>query len=173
MISNTFAFSRKIPSSYYRSIVFEYKYKRAFKGKNTFSEFRKGFNLTNRDAKLWSEMNQTKVFSKIILVKSSRSNFIFLPVFYLIMCLMKDPNFFEKIAILKIWELVSFWGVKTHFGKIPLKWSIFRHEKIIFLQYGSLIVIDLTIWSLYGIYMIFWSFFGTMTYPKDNFCFQD
>ena len=42
---------------------------------------------------------------------------IFSPVFYPIMCLMKSPKNFEKIAILKIWQLVSFWGVKTHFGE--------------------------------------------------------
>jgi phage anti-repressor protein len=33
---------------------------------------------------------------------------------------MKAKKNFEKIAILKAQELVSFWGVKTHFGKIPL-----------------------------------------------------
>ena len=32
---------------------------------------------------------------------------------------MKSPKNFEKIAILKIGELVSFWGGKTHFGKTP------------------------------------------------------
>ena len=57
--------------------------------------------------------------------------------------------------ILKIWELVSFWGVKTNFGKYP--WNE-AYEKIKFLQYGSLIVIVRTKWSLYGICMIFWSF---------------
>ena len=35
---------------------------------------------------------------------------------------------FFKMAILKIRELVSFWGGKTHFGKTPLKWCIFRHD---------------------------------------------
>ena len=54
-------------------------------------------------------------------MKRSENNFIFLPAFYLIMCLMKAQKNFEKIAILKIWELVSFWGVKIHFGKLPLK----------------------------------------------------
>ena len=29
---------------------------------------------------------------------------------------MKSPKNFEKITVLKIWELVFFWGVKTHFG---------------------------------------------------------
>ena len=53
-------------------------------------------------------MKMTKVYSKNLLMKSSRNNFIFLPVFYLIMCLMKASRNFEKIAILKILELVSF-----------------------------------------------------------------
>ena len=47
-------------------------------------------------------MNVTKVISKKSLVKSSENDFIFVPVFYLIMCRMKAPIFFEKIAILKI-----------------------------------------------------------------------
>ena len=33
------------------------------------------------------------------------------------MCLMKSSKNFEKIAILKIWQLISFWGVKVHFGE--------------------------------------------------------
>ena len=61
-------------------------------------------------------------------MKISRNNFIFLLAFYLIMCLMKAPKNFEKIAILKTQELVSFWGVNTHLGKLALKWCIFRHE---------------------------------------------
>ena len=68
-------------------------------------------------------------------MKSSKKNFIFLLVFYLVMCLMKAPKNYEKIAILKTQELVSFWGIKTHFGKIALKWCIFRHKKIDFNQY--------------------------------------
>ena len=43
---------------------------------------------------------------------------------------MKAKKNFEKKAILKRLGLVSFWGIKTHFGKIPLKWCIFRLEKI-------------------------------------------
>ena len=58
---------------------------------------------------------------KNVSMKRSENNFIFLPAFYLIMCLMKAQKNFEKIAILKIWELVSFWGVKIHSGKLPLK----------------------------------------------------
>ena len=66
------------------------------------------------------------------LVKSSENCFILVPVFYLIMCLMKALKNFEKIAILKIWELVSLGGGKTHFGKLALKWCIFRHEEFFF-----------------------------------------
>ena len=62
-------------------------------------------------------MKMTKVFSKISLIKSSKMDFIILPAFYLIMWLMKLPKNFEKIAILKIGELVSFLGVKIQFGK--------------------------------------------------------
>ena len=68
-------------------------------------------------ARLWFEINQTKVLSIFSLVESSKKYFIFLPAFYPIMCLMKSPKNFGKIAILKIWRMVSFWGDKTHFGK--------------------------------------------------------
>ena len=73
--------------------------------------------------------NLTQLYSKNWLVKSSEYGFIFLLAFYLIMCLMEAKKNFEKIAILKTRELVSFYGVKTHFGQIALKWCIFRHEK--------------------------------------------
>ena len=81
---------------------------------------------------LWVHINATKVIPKKLLVKSSENGFILVPAFYLIMCLMKAPKNFEKIAILKIWELVSLGGGKTHFGKLALKWCIFRHEEIFF-----------------------------------------
>ena len=45
---------------------------------------------------------------KKILEKNSENDFIFVPAFYLIVCLMKASKNFEKIAILKILELVSF-----------------------------------------------------------------
>ena len=84
--------------------------------------------IKSSKSKLWFEMKSTKLYSKMLLVKSSENNFIFLPAFYLIMCLMNAPKNFEKIAILKTQELDSFWGVKTHFGKLALKWCSFRHE---------------------------------------------
>ena len=46
-------------------------------------------------------------------------------------------------------------------------------KKIILYQYGSLIVFVLIKCSLHSIYMIFWSFFGTIRYPNDNFCFKE
>ena len=53
------------------------------------------------------ETKSTKVYSKMLLMKSSANSFIFLPVFYLIiMWTMKAPKNFGKIYILKIWELV-------------------------------------------------------------------
>ena len=67
---------------------------------------------------------------KILLMKSSEIVFIFLPAFYLIIWLMTSPKNFEKIFILKICQLVFFWGVKIYFGKFLLKWCIFRDGKI-------------------------------------------
>ena len=52
--------------------------------------------------KLCFETKMTKVSSKNLLRKNAKNIFIFLPVFYLIMCLMKAPKNFGKIAILKI-----------------------------------------------------------------------
>ena len=78
---------------------------------------------------LWVYSKKTKVISKNFLVKSSENIFIFSVAFNLVMCLMKPPKNFEKIVILKTRELVSFEGVKTHFGKLSLKWCIFKYEK--------------------------------------------
>ena len=52
--------------------------------------------------KLYFETKSTKLYSKMLLVKSSENNFVFLPVFYLIMWLMKALKNFGKIAILKM-----------------------------------------------------------------------
>ena len=51
--------------------------------------------------------NRNQLYSKILLVKGSENNFNFLPVFYLIMWLMKVSKNFGKIAILKILKLIS------------------------------------------------------------------
>ena len=90
----------------------------------------------------------TKVFSKILLMKSSGSNFIFLPVFYLIMWVMKALKNFGKLTILKIWELICLGGLKTHFGKLALKWCIFRHEKKCFNWYYVVAFDPIKIWTL-------------------------
>ena len=68
------------------------------------------------------------LLSYFLFSKKFRKCFILLPAFYLIMWLMKLPKFFEKMAILKIGELVFFWDVKTDFGKkkhhLPLKYWV-------------------------------------------------
>ena len=59
-------------------------------------------------------------FIQKLLIKSSRNNFIFLLVVYLLMCLMKATKIFENMRADFI--------VKTHSGKLALKCCIFRHE---------------------------------------------
>ena len=98
--------------------------------------------------KLCFEMKMTKVYSKNLLMKSSKNNSIFLLVFSLIMCFMKTPKNFGKIAILKIWELISLRGLKTHFGKLALKWCIFRHEKKCFKWYYFIAFDPIKSWTL-------------------------
>ena len=78
-------------------------------------ELRRGLSI------FWCIKKQTKVYSNFLFIKSWRNNFIFLPVLYLVMSLMKAQKNFGKIATLKKWELVSLVGAKTHFGKIDLK----------------------------------------------------
>ena len=85
-------------------------------------------------SKVWKLKNGTNLNSIFCLIKSSEIVFIFLPAFYLIIWLMASPKNFEKIAILKIWQLVFFWGVKIYFGKLLLKWCIFSHGKNWFSQ---------------------------------------
>ena len=65
-------------------------------------------------------------------MKSSEIVFIILPAFYLILWLMKAQKIFFELAILKSQELVSFWGGKTHFGKLALKWCTFHHDQKLF-----------------------------------------
>ena len=68
-------------------------------------------------------------------------NFICLPAFHLIMCLMKSPKNFEKIAILKKWQLISFWGVKIHFNE---KYAWFAIEILIHVSKSCLLYM---LWS--------------------------
>ena len=80
--------------------------------------------------KLQSESVQKRQRNlKKILAKSSENDFIFSAAFYLIFCLMKDPKNIKKVVSLKSQQLVSFRGVKTHFGKLAVKLCIIRHEK--------------------------------------------
>ena len=65
----------------------------------------------------WAAKKVTIFNSIIYLVKTSENGLFF----YLNVWLMKSPKNFEKIVILKVWELISLSGVKTHFGEIPLK----------------------------------------------------
>ena len=76
--------------------------------------------LTHVSTKLCFETKSTKLYTKMLLVKRSENNFVFSPVFYLIMWLMKASKSFGKMTILKIWELIFLGGVKTHFGKLMM-----------------------------------------------------
>ena len=52
-----------------------------------------------------------------------RNNFIFLSAFSMIVRAMTATESFEKIPILKIWQLVFFWGIKTYLmWKYILNW---------------------------------------------------
>ena len=79
-------------------------------------------------------------------------------------------------------EIIKEFGKNSHFenmtaGSLLKLTSVFHPwndtfsdmEKIDFHRYCPLIVIVLAKCSLYCIWMIFWSFLGTMTYTKDNF----
>ena len=75
-------------------------------------------NFSNVKCKVSKDLAAKKVtiFNLIVhLVKTSENILFFFPAFYLVMWLMISPKNFEKIAILKIWELISL------FGEIPLK----------------------------------------------------
>ena len=104
-------------------------------------------------------------------MKSCKSYLFFSSAFYPIMCLMKSPKNFKTIAILKIWQLVSFWGVKTHFGEIhPWKDAFSGVKFFIFTSIAYLIVMVLT--RLYSVIYLF-KFSGTITYLRDNFYFYE
>jgi hypothetical protein len=83
-----------------------------------------------RQDKLRSVKKETKLNQGFCLIKTSEIIFIFLTEFYLILWLMTSLKNFEKILILKTWQLFFFWGIKTCFGILPLKWCFLRHEKI-------------------------------------------
>ena len=87
------------------------------------SEASSSWKYQPENCKLCFETKSTKLYSKMLLVKSSENGFVFLPVFYLIMWLMKVSKSFGKLAILKIWELISLGSVKTHFGKLMMHFA--------------------------------------------------
>ena len=95
--------------------------------------FKLGFTfLPNKRVGTWKQYT----FESILLFNKKFRNYV-----YFSTCILPDymahrsPKNFEKIAILNILEMVSFWGVKTHFSKRALKWCIFRHEKKYFNAY--------------------------------------
>ena len=61
--------------------------------------------------------NNANLNSIFCLIKSLKIDFIFLPAFYLIMWLLTSLKNIEKLAILKIGEQFSFWGVKIPSGE--------------------------------------------------------
>ena len=63
------------------------------------------------------ENERDNVYSKFLLMKSSKKYLIFSSACYLIIWLMRSPKNFGKIDILNILQLVFLSGVKTHFGK--------------------------------------------------------
>ena len=77
----------------------------------------KDFFRVGHETKDWGPKKVTIYFPIFYLVKSSEKYFVLLPAYYLIMRLMKLQKNFEKIAILKIGELVSFLGLKIQFGE--------------------------------------------------------
>ena len=76
-----------------------------------------------------SNIKKDNFLSYFLFSKKFRKCLILLLAFYLIMWLMKSSKSSGKIAILEIWQLAFFWGVKTYFGILPPNWCIFRHEK--------------------------------------------
>ena len=106
------------------------------------------------------ENERENVYSKILLMKSSKNYFIFSSACYLIIWLMISTKTFEKKGILKIWPLVFLRGVKINFGKLPLKWCIFIHEKKRFstiLPSNSYYSYKMySLWYLHHVFIILW-----------------
>ena len=70
--------------------------------------------------KVCSVKKDTKFNQVFCIIKSWEIISISLPEFYLIIWLMRSPKNFEKIPILKTWQVDFFWGIKTYFGKMML-----------------------------------------------------
>ena len=54
---------------------------------------------------------------------------------------------FSNVRLRPGWIVPLFWRVKTHFGKLVLKWYIFRHEKNV-----------LIVWVICFCVRLFWNF---------------
>ena len=80
--------------------------------------------------KLCSVKKDTKLNQVSCLIKSSETMFIFYLNFIWYYGSWHHQRILKKIPILKTWQMVFFWGIKTYFGILPLKWCIFRHEKM-------------------------------------------
>ena len=90
--------------------------------------------IANFISKVCTLKNNTNLNPIFCLLKSSKIDSIFSTAFHLIIWVIASTKNFEKIAILKIWQLDFFRGFKTYFGVLPLKWCIFRHERKYFEQ---------------------------------------
>ena len=73
------------------------------------------------NCKVWGLKKLTKLYPRFLIEKKIGIFFILLQANALIIWLMTSPKSFEKIVILKTWQLVFFRGVKTYFGILPLK----------------------------------------------------
>ena len=76
------------------------------------------FTLENKD---WLGKKVTIYFPILYLVKSSEN------IFFFYLHFTKPPKSFEKIAILKIWQLVFFLDFKTYFGILQLIFNCISH----------------------------------------------
>ena len=102
-----------------------------------------------------------------------RKYFISLPAFYLIIWHMKSPNNFKKQPFWKYDGWFSSEESKPTSVKYPWNHTFSGMTKIDFHQYCPTIFISLTKCSQYFLQRIFLSFFGTITWPKDIFCFHE
>ena len=98
-------------------------------------------------------------------------------IFYLHFTWLHGPwnpqRIFERISILTIWQLVFFWGVKIYFGKLLLKWCIFRHGKIWFSQ---IMPFNNKLFSLNVVCIVSRWYFDHLwghDIHKNNFCFHE
>ena len=77
----------------------------------------------------WPLKKETKVYSRFLIEKTSEFLLLLYQHFLWLWELWNHQRILKKIAILKIWWLGFFWGVKTCFSILLLYWCIFRHEK--------------------------------------------